>query len=106
MGDVRTSAADPDGQESPVPARALIAAVVIIVTIVALTLLGAIAIMNDKANALPLFNILLLVMASVRSRALKRVETRATDRGTLTVTTERVVFIGAAPRGLDPLQSP
>jgi hypothetical protein len=103
MGDVRTSAADPDGQESPVPARALIAAVVIIVTIV---LLGAIAIMNDKANALPLFNILLLVMASVRSRALKRVETRATGRGTLTVTTERVVFIGAAPRGLDPLQSP
>ncbi len=54
----------PDGQDSGVPARAVIAALVIIVTIAALTLLGALAIMNDKANALTLFNILLPVMAT------------------------------------------
>jgi hypothetical protein len=46
----------PDGRESGVQARAVIAALVVIVTIVALTILGAIAIASDKATAITLFN--------------------------------------------------
>jgi hypothetical protein len=54
----------PDGRESGVQARAVIAALVVIVTIVALTILGAIAIASDKATAITLFNIMLPVMAT------------------------------------------
>ena len=54
----------PDAQESGVQARAVIAALLIIAAIAALTILGAIVIANDKSEALTLFNVLLPVMAT------------------------------------------
>ena len=54
----------PEGQESGPQARVVLAAVVIVASIVALAVLGAMVILNDAANALTLFNILLPVMAT------------------------------------------
>jgi hypothetical protein len=54
----------PEVQESGTQARVVIAALVIICTIVTLLVLGAIAINQNQSNALTLFNILLPVLAT------------------------------------------